>query len=247
MIRDARGRHKEIDYKGPVDIVTATDRDVEALITGELQRHFPQHCIVAEEASAQGNAPRPPAGAPTWFLDPVDGTVNFAHSVPHFAVSLGFAEGGRMQLGIVHDPMRGETFFARRGGGATLNGKPIRVSRTARLEHALLATGFPYDRRERSEYYLALVGEFMRRARDLRRFGSASLDLCFVACGRFDGYWELGLKPWDIAAASLIVSEAGGAVSDARGNPLDLFGAQILASNGALHDSMRDVLSRRLI
>lgn len=236
---------KPVEYKGPVDLVTATDREIEALIVERIRRAFPDHLIVAEEASAGTSPQRPAADRYVWYLDPLDGTVNFAHGHPHFCVALALAYGPELQLGLVHDPVRDETWFAQRGRGATLNGEPISVSAVSDLGEALLATGFPYDRRTRTAFYLGGVAAFMQRACDVRRAGSAALDLCYVACGRFDGFWEWRLKPWDTAAASLIVREAGGAVSDFRGGRFDLYGEQTLASNGRLHATMLEVLGAR--
>ncbi len=245
-MRAAWRANKTVQFKGSVDLVTATDHEVEALVVARLRKHFPGHVIVAEEASAAGGLQRPPDDAYAWYLDPLDGTTNFAHSVPQFAVSLALGCGAQMHFGIVHDPIRDETFVARRGQGATLNGESIRVSPVADLNHALLTTGFPYDRRERTEFYVGFFAEFIRRAQDVRRYGSAALDLCYVACGRFDGFWEWRLHPWDTAAGSLVVREAGGSVSDFRGDAFDLFGEQILASNGHLHVAMCEVLAARL-
>lgn len=237
---------KRVEYKGPVDLVTETDREIEALIVEHIRSAFPDHLIVAEEASAGTRLQRPPADGWAWYLDPLDGTVNFAHGHPHFCVSLALARGSELQLGIVHDPARDETWFATRGRGATLNGAPIAVSAVTDLGEALLGTGFPYDRRTQSDFYLGFVADFMRRACDVRRAGSAALDLCYVACGRFDAFWEWRLQPWDTAAACLIIREAGGTVSDFCGGEFDLFGEQTLASNGQLHAAMIAVLEARL-
>lgn len=237
---------KKIEHKGTLDLVTATDREVEALVVDRLRRSFPTHVIVAEEASAASGPERPPADALAWYIDPLDGTTNFAHAYPQFAVSLALARGSAIELGIVHDPMREETFFARRGRGATLNGVSIRVSEIDVLGDALLGTGFPYDRREHIDFYLGFLREMMLRAQGVRRAGAAALDLCWVACGRFDGFWEWKLSPWDTAAGCLIVQEAGGAVSDFRGGAFDLFGQQVLASNGRIHAAMIRVLSEQL-
>jgi len=190
---------------------------------------------------------RPPHEPYVWYLDPLDGTTNFAHGFPHFAVSLALERGGKLLLGIVHDPLRNETFCARRGGGASLNGRPIHVSAVTDLEQALLGTGFPYDRREHLDFYLGFLADFMVRAQGVRRVGSAALDLCYVACGRLDGFWEWKLKPWDTAAGALIVAEAGGVVTDFRGAAFDAFGEQTLASNGSLHATMTRILSARLM
>lgn len=237
---------KTIEFKGALDLVTETDREVEALVVARLRRAFPDHRIVAEEASAKAVIGRPQPAEHVWYLDPLDGTTNFAHAYPHFAVSLAFARGADLMLGIVHDPVRRETFVARHGHGATLNGEPIAVSAVGDLDRALLGTGFPYDRREHLEFYLGFLADFMRRAQGVRRSGAASLDLCYVACGRLDGFWEWKLSPWDTAAGVLIVREAGGVVTDFQGGPFDLFGQQTQASNGRLHESMTRVLVERL-
>ena len=237
---------KRIEYKGAVDLVTETDRDAEALVVAQLRRAFPDHHIVAEEGSVGVTLHTPPADAYVWYLDPLDGTTNFAHAYPQFCVSLGLSRGPTPLLGIVYDPVRDETFFAARGAGATLNGRPIRVSATSDFGRALIGTGFPYDRRDRADFYLGFVADFLKRALDVRRGGSAALDLCYVACGRFDAFWEWKLHPWDTAAAALIVREAGGTISDFRGKPFDVYGDQTLASNTHLHPAMIRVLRRRL-
>ncbi len=237
---------KTVQYKGAVDLVTETDREAEALVVGHLQRAFPDHLIVAEEASAHSALRPPRADRDVWYLDPLDGTTNFAHAHPQFCVSLALARGADPCFGIVYDPVRDETFVAHRGGGATLNGETIRVSAADDLGRALLATGFAYDRQVRTDFYLSFARDFMRRAQDIRRAGSAALDLCYVACGRFDGFWEWNLRPWDTAAGTLIVCEAGGTVTDFRGGPFNLYGEQTLASNGQLHAAMIAVLTSRL-
>lgn len=237
---------KTIHYKSPIDLVTETDRETEALIVARLRRAFPDHLIVAEEASAGAKLHPPAADCYVWYLDPLDGTTNFAHAFPQFCVSLGLARGTDLLFGIVYDPVRDEIFTAQRGCGARLNGAPIHVSAVEELDRALLVTGFPYDRRQRTEFYVGFVTDFMTRAQDIRRTGSAALDLCYVACGRFDGFWEWKLKPWDIAAGALIVREAGGAVTDFSGAALDLYGEQTLASNGQLQSAMIAVLTARL-
>jgi len=247
LLRDRIRGAKRVEYKsGAVDLVTDTDRDAEALVVAQLRAAFPDHTIVAEEATCGTTLARPTAEQYAWYLDPLDGTTNFAHAFPHFCVSLALARGTEPLLGIVYDPMRDELFAARRGGGATLNGAPIGVSGVDDLERALLATGFPYDRRAHTDFYLSFVADFMQRAQGIRRGGSAALDLCYIACGRFDGFWEWKLRPWDTAAGTLIVREAGGGVSDFRGGAFDLFGEQALASNGHLHAALIEVLAQRL-
>lgn len=236
---------QRIERKGVVDLVTETDRAVEALITERLLAAFPDHIVVGEEASATGGARRPPAERFAWYLDPIDGTTNFAHRHPHFAVSLGLGRGAETLLAVVADPLRDETFVAVRGAGATLNGAPIRVSAAATLDEALLATGTPYDRREQADLYLGAIRDFMLRCQGIRRAGSAALDLCWVACGRMDAYWEWRLGPWDVAAGALLVREAGGTVSDFAGAAHDVFGSETLASNGHLHAAMLEVLLPR--
>jgi len=246
LLRSRWRTAKTVGYKGAVDLVTDSDRASEALVVSRLQQAFPEHHIVAEEASSGATLPRPHPGAHVWYLDPLDGTTNFAHGYPQFCVSLALAHGAELQFGIVYDPVRDETFVAQRGRGATLNGEPIRVSAVDDLDRALVGTGFPYDRRLRTDFYLGFVADFITRAQDVRRAGAAALDLCYVACGRFDGFWEWRLQPWDTAAGALIVREAGGRVSDFRGEGFDLYGEQTLASNGFLHAAMIGVLTARL-
>ncbi len=233
---------KQVEVKtDPVDIVTNVDREVEEVLTSYLRSIFPDHGIVAEESS-------PAKGGSTylWYVDPIDGTTNFAHAYPHFSVSLALARDGRVLIGVVYDPLRQEMFCALEGGGATLNGHPIRVSSISSFDQALLLTGFPYDRRQRSRFYLRFYEAFMRRVQGIRRSGSASLDLCYVAAGRAEGFWEWRLHPWDTAAGALIVEEAGGCMGDFSGGPFDLFGEQTLASNGLLHQEMVAVLQEVL-
>jgi len=237
LLRARYRDRQEVSFKSEVDLVTAADRDAERLIVDCIRAAFPEHGIVAEES-----APFPGSDPHRWYIDPLDGTTNFAHAYPHFAVSIALADGDELLLGLVHDPMRGETFAAVRGGGARLNGTPIAVSDTGRLEHALLGTGFPYDRRQHTAFYLAFLAEGMRRAQGVRRAGSAALDLCYVACGRLDAFWEWKLQPWDTAAGRLIVEEAGGRVTDLTGGALDLDAPSLVATNGHIHSAVLDVL-----
>jgi len=238
LLEDNWQKAKTIEIKTDiVDLVTNVDKASDALITGILRSRFPDHQIIAEESAVSGKP-----SVYRWYIDPIDGTTNFAHSFPHFAVSIGLMHESRMIVGVVFDPIKDELFCATRGNGATLNNHPIHVSPTPTLDQSLVLTGFPYDRRKRSEYYLRFYQAFMTRTQGVRRVGSASLDLCYVACGRADAFWEWRLHPWDTAAGSLIVEEAGGRMSSFTGQPFDITGEQTLASNGLLHQETLDVL-----
>jgi myo-inositol-1(or 4)-monophosphatase len=219
------------------DLVTEADQEAENHVIATITRAFPTHAILAEESGASKLQ-----SEHRWIIDPLDGTTNFAHGFPAFCVSIAYEYRGRVQLGVVFDAFRRELFTARRGKGAKLNGKPIRVSKATSLATSLLATGFAYDRRERRRFYLAFWEEMMTRVEGIRRAGSAALDLASVACGRLDGYWEFGLKPWDVAAGALLVAEAGGTVTNMDGTALDIAGAQILATNKRIHQELAKVL-----
>jgi myo-inositol-1(or 4)-monophosphatase len=238
ILRPEFDRPKQISYKGEVDIVTESDRRSEALIVARLRKHFPDHAIIAEEGSG-GTA----GGAKyCWHVDPLDGTTNFAHGYPCFAVSIGLAEQGQPVAGVVFNPVSDEMFTAARGEGAYLNGKRIHVSPIEKLAYSLVATGFPTHQRKRSaniNYYW----EFTLRSHGVRRDGSAALDLCSVACGRFEAFWEFGLHSWDTAAGVLLVQEAGGRVTDMNGGPYHLGGPEMLATNGRIHGEMQEVAS----
>ena len=229
LLLDEFRKPRQIEYKGDVDIVTPADRRSEAFIVEQLATRFPQHSVVAEEGGGQERE-----SEFVWYVDPLDGTTNFAHSYPVFGVSLALVRGGEFLAGVVHDPMRGETFAAGLGEGAWLNQKPLRVSQTERLRESLLATGFPTRKRHRN-YNTAYFHRFTNASHGVRRDGSAALDLCYVACGRFDGFWEFNLKPWDVAAGTLIVREAGGAVTDLHSIPYRIGGAAIVATNKRIH------------
>lgn len=246
LIRAAWRERRLVEHKGAVDLVTETDRQAEACIVRRLREAFPEHRIIAEE-SASGDRLEPPRrGLPVWYVDPLDGTTNFAHGFPQVAVSIALGDGPELLVGVVYDPLRDEMFTATQGRGAFLNGKGIRVSRTASIADALVATGFPYDRRAWADYYLGFVERVMRSAQGVRRLGAAALDLCWVACGRLDAFWEWKLQPWDVAAGTVIVREAGGRVTDFTGGPFDLFSDQILASNGRVHEAMVEILQAGL-
>ncbi|RLB05325.1 MAG: inositol monophosphatase [Deltaproteobacteria bacterium] len=237
--REWLGREKRIEFKGEINLVTEVDTRCERMIVEIIKKSFPQHNILTEET------PMPELPSPyRWIVDPLDGTTNYAHGYPCFCTSIALEVGGEIVLGAIYDPILEELFTAQKGKGAFLNGERIFVSSTQRLIEALISTGFPYDLRESSENNLDHFNNFIMEARAIRRDGSAALDLCYVAMGRFDGFWELKLKPWDVAAGKIIVEEAGGLVTDFRGGPLDIYGDQILATNGKIHNEMMEVLRR---
>lgn len=237
LLRDNIRGQREIQYKGQIDLVTEMDRLSEKIIVGSLLKAFPEHGILAEEGSRVDSD-----SGFLWVIDPLDGTTNYAHGYPSFSVSIGLERNGDMMLGIVYDPMRDEMFTAVRGAGAFLNEHPIGVSRSHILMQSLLATGFPYDRRVSRENNLDYFNALIMASQEVRRSGSASLDLCAVASGRLDGYWELKLHPWDVAAGGLIVQEAGGMVSDLTGKRYSIRAKEIVASNGMIHDQMLAVI-----
>jgi myo-inositol-1(or 4)-monophosphatase len=232
VLRKGFGWQHSVRYKGEVDLVTEVDEQAERVIKEILLGVFPSYGMLAEEGGEQ----RGEEDA-RWIVDPLDGTTNYAHGLPSFCVSIALERTGELVLGVVYDPMREETYVAQCGGGATLNDEPIRVSDTDEPIQALIATGFPYDRDKMPEA-LDLFGRFAALTRGMRRLGSTALDLCYVASGRLDGYYERGIWAWDIAAGSLILEEAGGKVTNYRGSELDLEGREIVASNGALHPAM---------
>jgi len=239
--RGANGAEAELKTSA-VDLVTATDRAVEQQIIQDISRVFPADPVLGEETAEStfgwklGKMPRSWPGR-VWIVDPIDGTTNFVHGLPQWCVSIGLWIDSVPTIGVIYNPVAGELFGAWKGGGAWLNGRPIHPNRPARLSESLLVTGFGYDRRERLDYYVGLVREMLEGGRELRRLGSAALDLCFVACGRIDVYIEQSLKPWDVAAGRLIVDEAGGRVTDFRGDAPHLATTSFIASGGSLaHD-----------
>jgi myo-inositol-1(or 4)-monophosphatase len=221
--------------------VTEVDLECERMCRAVLAERFPDHDILAEELGATTTAPTPSRFR--WVFDPLDGTTNYAHGLPIFCSSLALEVDGRAEAGAIYDPTRRELFTAERGQGSRVNGAPLRVSTTAALIDALLVTGFPYDVHKKSGDLVALFGEFLGRARAVRRLGSAAIDLCYVAAGRLDGFWEQHLKPWDVSAGALIVEEAGGRVTGMDGTPFDGAAGHLVASNGNLHDQMLAVIS----
>ena len=245
-LREFFAQGVETEYKGDVDLVTVADRTVEKLIRTRLGEAFPDHGIYGEEGTRERLD-----GEFRWYVDPLDGTTNFAHGFPQFCVSLGLEqrppgakpdEDGTLVAGVIYDPLRDELFTAERGRGARLNGEPVHVSRARELAEALLATGFPSRKRHASPN-IHFYQEFTLRSHGVRRAGSAALDLAYVACGRLEGFWEFNLNPWDTAAGILLVEEAGGRVTDYAGRHYRLASNEILASNGAIHNELLGLFS----
>jgi myo-inositol-1(or 4)-monophosphatase len=238
LLRDRLGTGFNVSHKGAINLVTEVDLASERFIREAIASHYPRHEILAEEEGLTESQ-----SDYRWIIDPLDGTTNYAHGFPIFCVSIALEHRGQTVLGVVYDPMRDELFLAERGGGAALNNRTIRVSDTPELSLSLLATGFPYNIRTSRLTNLDHWANFAIRAQALRRTGAAAIDLCYVACGRFDGFWELSLNPWDTAAGALIVEEAGGRVSDFAGNQFSNYKPEIVASNGLIHESMLEVLA----
>src|SRR5262245_31098120 len=226
-----------IAHKGDINIVTELDVAAEKLIVSRILEAFPTHSVLAEESHSDAARTRF-----TWIIDPLDGTTNYAHGLPVFCVSVGLEIDGQVEWGVVYNPNLEEVFIARRGQGAFLNDQRIQVSQVSPLGVSLLATGFPYDIRTSEQNNLGYFREFALTAQAVRRVGSAALDLCYVGCGRFDGFWELKLSPWDCAAGCLVVQEAGGLVTDVRAEPCTIYDEECLASNAIIHDEMIAVL-----
>lgn len=239
LLRDNVSGTREISYKGEINLVTEMDRLSEKTVVETLLAAFPGHGILAEEGGRIENS-----SGYIWIIDPLDGTTNYAHGYPNFAVSIGLEKDGEIVLGVVYDPLRDELFSAQKGQGAFLNNRPICVSGHDTLIRSLLATGFPYDRATSEKNNLNYFKALLMASQEVRRSGSASLDLCSVASGRLDGYWELKLHPWDVAAGSLIVTEAGGKVSDFSGVNFSIHDKEIVASNGKIHELMIEVLGK---
>jgi myo-inositol-1(or 4)-monophosphatase len=249
LLREGYGAVRERATKSSaIDLVTEYDHQAEALIAGRLRAAFPGHLVLGEEGTRDEAAAAGSGDTPTWIVDPIDGTNNFSHAFPVFAVSLALWQGNEPLVGVLADPLRGETFHAVRGQGAWLVSgtkapRRLQTSAAATLVESLLATGFPYDRHTSAQDNLAEFGAFLKRAQGLRRCGAAALDLAYVAAGRLDGYWEYKLSSWDVAAGVLLVQEAGGTVTTMDGRPFQLApSVDLIASNGRIHGAMRDVI-----
>ncbi|MGH2615707.1 MAG: inositol monophosphatase family protein [Thermomicrobiales bacterium] len=239
ILRERFGQPHEVRFKGTIDMVTEADQAAEDLIASRLRLACPDHDLLCEEGArgASGASPF------RWVVDPLDGTTNFAHGLPTFAVSIALEELGEPVIGVVYDPMRDELFASKRGHGATLNGVPIHISATETLIASILATGFSYDF-ERRAHQAEIWRDFLTRVQAIRQTGSAALNLCYIAAGRLDGYWERGIAPWDVAAGALMVLEAGGTVTDFCGEPFRSDDREVVASNRLLHDQLRNVIAR---
>jgi myo-inositol-1(or 4)-monophosphatase len=238
VLKEFWGKIQEIHEKDyPGDLVTNADCKSEEVAIDLLQKHFPKHGILGEETGLSRQE-----SEYLWMIDPLDGTTNYAHQYPMFAVSIGLIYQGKAVLGVVYNPIQNEMFQAYQGAGATLNGQPIRVSKTSDLSQSLLATGFAYDRRETQDNNYAEFCYFTHLTQGVRRAGAASLDLAYVAAGRLDGYWERGLKPWDMAAGMVLVQEAGGQIAEYDLSPINLYSGRILATNGLLHSALSEEL-----
>lgn len=244
VLRRSFAKEIRIEYKGALNLVTEADRAAEAVVVQTIRKRFPDHRFLAEEGGEYktGGATDQEISIHKWIIDPLDGTTNFAHTFPAFCVSIGLETRGEVVLGVVYNPIREEIFLAEKGRGATLNGRLIRVSKTEKLNESLLVTGFAYDVRDDTTNNLDHFGNFIRRTHGVRRTGSAALDLCYVACGRFDGFWEMKLSPWDTAAGMLILQEAGGRVTTFSGEPYSIYLKEVLATNGKIHSEMVEVL-----
>ena len=241
ILADKFGRALQVSNKGDIDLVTEADLAAERLIVERIRSYHPRHAILTEESGDVKEAGGPDAGH-KWIIDPLDGTTNYAHGYPVFCVSVALEHRGRVALGVVYDPTRDELFAAERGEGATLNGRRMRASDTDELNRALVCTGFPYDVRELGDF-ARHFRQFIMRAQSVRRDGAAALDLAYVAAGRFEGFYEEGLRPWDVAAGVLLVEEAGGRVTHYDGSAFSIYGTHIAASNGLVHEEMLRVLA----
>ena len=235
--------HLDIEKKGAIDLVTQIDRDVERMFRALIAARFPDHAVLAEEFEAGGD--RQNEAEYCWVFDPVDGTTNYAHGLPIFCCACSLERNRRPIVAAIYDPNRKELFTAERGAGAWLNGAPMRVSSAGALIDSLLCTGFPYTVQTDGGYLLGLFDDFLKRARAVRRLGSAAIDLAYVAAGRFDGFWEASLNPWDVSAGALLIEEAGGQVSTLSGGPFDSRLGEVVATNGCIHAQMVETIRAR--
>ncbi len=240
ILQEYAARGFQITHKGRIDLVTEADLASERHIKQLITSHYPTHYILAEESGVSSHSDL--TGDYCWIIDPLDGTTNYSHGFPCYAVSIGLESRGEMVIGVIYDPTRDELFAAEHGAGATLNGEKIQVSDVDHLERSLVVSGFPYDVRERMEEYLPAWRMFLERAQGVRRLGAAAIDMCAVAIGRMDGFWEHGLNPWDTAAGWILVEEAGGRVTKMDGSPFDNYSSSLLCTNGKIHEEMLAVL-----
>jgi myo-inositol-1(or 4)-monophosphatase len=240
ILRHYSTREKFVESKGRANLVTAADKESEALIIEAIRKRYPEHAILAEESGALSGSGRAQA---KWIIDPLDGTTNFAHQYPFYCVSIGLEQDGAVTCGVVYDPLRDEMFSGAVGLGSFLNGKRLAVSDVSQLSDALLITGFPYNLRDNIDRLVGHFKTFLNDSQAVRRGGSAALDLCYLAVGRCDGFWEMNLHPWDTAAGKVILEQAGGRVTDYQGNPFSIYLKQIVASNTHIHGEMIRILS----
>jgi myo-inositol-1(or 4)-monophosphatase len=237
VLRSFLGKIKDPDHKGAIDLVTEADLGSEKVIIETIRKAFPDHAILAEESGGSGDNSKS-----RWIIDPLDGTTNYTHQLGLFSVSIAFESAGKIAAGIVLNPVSGELFTAVEGQGAWLNGRPIQISGTLKVSDSLLVTGFPYNFKEIFHDVMFRFANCQGASQGVRRLGSASLDLCFLSCGRFDGYWEQNLKPWDTAAGSLIARESGAVITDFSNRAYSIYGKEILATNGWVHEEMLGLL-----
>ncbi len=243
IIREGFGKNFGIEYKtNEINLVTEIDKASEKLITDFVKKKYPSHSILAEESGEYKNK----ESEYRWVIDPLDGTTNFAHGLPIFSVSIGVQKNGKTFAGVVYDVMQDITYSAEKGSGSYANSEKLSVSKKEQLGHSLLVTGFPYNIAERPKNIFEIFEAFTKAARGVRRLGSAAIDLCYVAKGALDGYWENSLHPWDFCAGKLILEEAGGIVTDFKGNDIDIFSKQILCTNKLIHQQMMDLISKTI-
>ncbi len=240
ILIDNLGKINKIEYKARNDLITEVDIESEKTIVNMIRDRYPDHSLIAEEGTLVKSS-----SEYRWIVDPLDGTMNYAHTYPFFCVSIALERKGEVICGVVYDPVKDEMFSAEVNKGAMLNGKSIKPSLCSSIEEGLFATGFLFHKEELLERNLMYFSDFIRKAQGVRRDGSAALDLCYVACGRYDGFWELGLNPWDMAAGAFIIKEAKGVVTNISGESFDPYRAEIVASNGILHKQMLDMLGKR--